>query len=90
MEYAKYGQKYQVISDTHNFFQPGEIVIALENSDIPYCVREKDFFDGASHYDYEGEECMPLLFGDELKIPEVEKELFEDEHIFLVQKITLL
>ena len=37
------GARYKVISDSNNFFQPGDIVVALENSVVPYCVREEKY-----------------------------------------------
>ena len=47
------GARYKVISDSNNFFQPGEIVVALENSVVPYCVREEKYIlKDWSLYDY--------------------------------------
>lgn len=37
------GARYRVISDSHNFFKPGEIVVALESQVVPYCVREEKY-----------------------------------------------
>lgn len=37
------GARYRVISDSHNRFHPGDIVVALENSVVPYCVREEKY-----------------------------------------------
>lgn len=37
------GARYRVISDSNNFFHPGDIVVALENSVVPYCVREEKY-----------------------------------------------
>ena len=37
------GARYRVISDSNNFFHPGDIVVALENSVAPYCVREEKY-----------------------------------------------
>lgn len=41
--YALAGARYRVISDSHNFFKPGEVVVALENEVVPYCVREEKY-----------------------------------------------
>ena len=40
---SKKGHRYRVKYDDCDFFKPGEIVIALEEDDCPFCVREKDF-----------------------------------------------
>lgn len=37
------GARYRVISDSENFFHPGEVVVALESSVVPYCVREEKY-----------------------------------------------
>ena len=37
------GARYRVISDSSNFFQSGGIVVALETSVVPYCVREEKY-----------------------------------------------
>ena len=36
----KAGTRCRVISDSCGFFNPGEIVVTMENSDIPYCAKE--------------------------------------------------
>lgn len=42
------GARYRVISDPDNFFQSGEIVVALETSVVPYCVREEKYVPGCN------------------------------------------
>ena len=37
------GARYRVISDNYNNFHPGDIVVALENSIVPYCVHEEKY-----------------------------------------------
>lgn len=37
------GTKCRVISDSDGFFEPGEIVFALETDDVPYCAKESAY-----------------------------------------------
>ena len=37
------GKRYRVIYDDCGHFKIGDIVIPLENCDVPYCVYEKDY-----------------------------------------------
>jgi hypothetical protein len=37
------GTKCRVISDSDGFFEPGEIVVALETDDVPYCAKESAY-----------------------------------------------
>lgn len=39
----KVGTRCRVIEDDSYFFEPGEIVVTLEDSDVPYCVRESAY-----------------------------------------------
>lgn len=39
----KEGTKCRVISDCCGFFKPGEIVVALETDDVPYCAKESAY-----------------------------------------------
>lgn len=39
----KKGTKCRVISDSHGFFKTGEIVVALETDDVPYCAKESAY-----------------------------------------------
>jgi len=56
------GKRYRVVSDDLEFFTPGEIVVSLEDSTVPYCVRENVFKDGAfSCYEYSENEYSPLI-----------------------------
>lgn len=38
----KKGTKCRVIDD-YGFFEPGEIVVALETDDVPYCAKESAY-----------------------------------------------
>ena len=48
----KAGTICRVIEDDGYFFKPGEIVVALEGSDAPYCVRESAYSPENSIDDY--------------------------------------
>lgn len=37
------GTKCRVIDDDYGFFEPGEIVVALETDDVPYCAKESAY-----------------------------------------------
>ena len=37
------GKKFKVVSDYHGLFGIGSIVIALDNSECPWCVSEDKF-----------------------------------------------
>lgn len=61
------GTRCRVISDSHNFFQPGEVVVALESSPVPYCIREEKYVPGCKRDDFDFEDCN-LLIDDELEM----------------------
>lgn len=61
------GARYRVISDSDNFFQPGEIVVALETSVVPYCVREEKYVPGCTIADLGLDDYNPLC-GEELEM----------------------
>ena len=54
------GARYRVILDTHNFFKPGEVVVALENSVVPYCVREEKYVPGCKIEDLDFDDYHPV------------------------------
>lgn len=54
------GTKCRVISDSHGFFKPGEIVIALETDVVPYCAKESAYFPGKALISYKSSEYNPL------------------------------
>lgn len=60
-DYVERGKIYKVIRDSSNFFSPGDIVVALETSQVPYCVLEKNYFVGAIINDYDISNCRALL-----------------------------
>ena len=39
----KAGTKYKVLSDSENNFKPGDIVVALEEDNAPYCCLLEDY-----------------------------------------------
>lgn len=66
----KKGTRCRVISDDYGFFKPGEIVVALETDDVPYCVKESAYSPGKALSCYELGEYNPLK--------ECELEVIED------------
>ena len=60
------GERYRVISDDFGNFKMGDIVIPLENSNVSYCVYEKDYEEGKDITDYESDKYYPLI-DDELE-----------------------
>lgn len=71
------GARYRVISDSYNFFQSGEIVVALETSVIPYCVREEKYIPGCKIKDLGPDDCRPLL--------DTELEMVDDKYALLLK-----
>ena len=56
------GARYRVISDCRNFFHPGEVVIALEDSFAPYCVREEKYVPGCKIEDLNFDDYNPIIY----------------------------
>ena len=56
------GARYRVISDCRNFFNPGEVVIALEDSFAPYCVREEKYAPGCKIEDLDFGYYSPIIY----------------------------
>lgn len=48
----KAGTICRVIEDDSDFFEPGEIVVTLEDSEAPYCARESAYSPEKSIGDY--------------------------------------
>lgn len=48
----KAGTKCRVLADSENNFNPGDIVVALENSRMPFCCLLEDYDPNKSIYDY--------------------------------------
>ncbi len=68
---AEKGKRYKVISDSSGFFNEGEIVIALENSSVPYCIRENDYDGNNNILHYNTSKYNPLK---EDELEEIESE----------------
>lgn len=67
---AKKGKRYIVKSDDMDYFKPGEIVIALQDDEVPYCVREDVFLrnnKSLNYYEYFGIEGMAPLENHEIE-----------------------
>lgn len=56
------GARYRVISDCRNFFHPGEVVVALEDSFAPYCVREEKYVHGCKIEDLNFDDYNPIIY----------------------------
>ena len=56
------GARYRVISDCRNFFYPGEVVIALEDSFAPHCVREEKYVPGFKIEDLDFDDYSPIIY----------------------------
>lgn len=56
------GARYRVISDCRNFFHPGEVVVALEDSFAPYCVREEKYVPGCKIEDLNFDDYNPIIY----------------------------
>lgn len=54
------GTKCRVISDDYGFFKPGEIVIALETDDVPYCAKESAYSPEKALISYKSSEYNAL------------------------------
>lgn len=66
MKIAIKGKRYRVIKDSDGFFQPGEIVVAVEDDVTPYCVREDIYDDSKELKDYETNvEKTPMFLTDD-------------------------
>lgn len=68
---AEKGKRYRVIEDDENFFKTGDIVIALENSPIPYCILEQYYEKGKTKKDYDP---YKINYLDDCEIEEIESE----------------
>lgn len=56
----KAGIRCRVINDSCGFFNPGEIVVTMENSDIPYCAKESAYSPEKIFSDYKSSEYNAL------------------------------
>ena len=57
----KKGTVCRVIEDSHRFFKPGDIVVMLEDSCVPYCCLEKNYTPRYSLKDCNENLVGPLL-----------------------------
>lgn len=57
----KAGNRYEVVEDSYNNFMSGEIVIALESDEVPYCVKESIYCKDRSIRNYPKGQVAPLL-----------------------------
>lgn len=67
------GERCRVINDNCGHFKTGDIVISLEDDDVPFCVYEKDYEEGKDIADYEIDKFYPLMDYELEKIESEEK-----------------
>lgn len=63
----KAGTKCRVLADSMNNFNSGDIVVALENSLMPFCCLLEDYDPNKSIYDY-NPNLFDVLYGHELEV----------------------
>ena len=54
------GERFMVINDCLGHFKKGDIVISIEDDNVPYCVYEKYYEDGKDIADYEYDQYFPM------------------------------
>ena len=54
------GKRYKVLSDSDGFFKPGNIVIPIEDSNVPFCVYEDRYVEEKSVFEYGPDDYSPL------------------------------
>ena len=57
----KKGTVCRVIEDSEDFFKPGDIVVTLEDSCVPYCCLENNYNPGYSLKDYYNDQFYALM-----------------------------
>ncbi len=63
----KAGTKCRVLADSENNFNPGDIVVVLEDDDVPYCCLFENYIPNKSIGDYTPGLSHPL-YEDELEV----------------------
>ena len=56
----KQGTVCRVIHDSDCFFEPGEIVVVLEDGSVPYCAKESAYSPEKQIVDYSSDEYNAL------------------------------
>ena len=67
IKYAEVGKKYKVLKDRDGCLSPGEIVVVLDESSLPYCVLEKEYVPG-EHDETKYARTFVMDMEDELEI----------------------
>ncbi len=88
----KAGTKCRVLADSINNFKPGDIVVALENNDMPYCCLLENYVPNKNNYNsnlfhplYESElEVLDDMTENNIKvtqltIEEVKKKIYNND-----------
>ena len=63
----KAGTKCRVLADIENNFNPGDIVVVLEEDDVPYCCLLEDYDSNKSIDEYNSN-LFYALFESELEV----------------------
>lgn len=58
------GAVCKFVGNRKGFFQPGDLVVALETDDCPYCVAKADYQGPMEEWDYESHEYAPVPYYD--------------------------
>lgn len=67
VNFVKAGNLYRVISDSYNYFKPGDIVVALESDDVPFCCYKRDYHGPLSYANSYANTKIHALVNDELE-----------------------
>lgn len=67
VNFVKAGNLYRVISDSYNYFKSGDIVVALESDDVPFCCYKRDYHGPMSYANPYANNKIHALCSDELE-----------------------
>lgn len=67
VDFVKAGTSYKVISDSAGYFKPGDIVVALESYDVPYCVHKEDYHGPVNYANLYAKNKVHALTDEELE-----------------------
>lgn len=56
----KEGHSYKVIFDISGFFKSGDIIVALQSDDVPYCCLKNNYHGPISKNNYSVDEYNPM------------------------------
>ena len=67
VENVKEGTSYKVISDNSGYFNPGDIVVALESDNVPFCCHKEDYHGPISYKNRYAKNTVHALINKELE-----------------------